>query len=26
VPVIGFENGKRVLLTDAMPTKIPYLK
>jgi branched-chain amino acid transport system substrate-binding protein len=26
VPVIGFAQGKRVLITDAMPTNIPYLK
>jgi branched-chain amino acid transport system substrate-binding protein len=26
VPVIGFSEGKRVLITDAMPTNIPYLK
>lgn len=26
VPVIGFSEGKRVLITDALPTNIPYLK
>lgn len=26
VPVIGFVDGKRVVLTDSMPTNIPYLK
>ena len=26
VPVIGFSEGKRTLITDAMPPNIPYLK
>lgn len=26
VPVIGFSGGKRVLITDAMPPNVPYLK
>jgi len=26
VPVIGFVDGKRVLLVDSMPSHIPYLK
>ena len=26
VPVIGFADGKRVVVTDSMPTIIPYLK
>ena len=26
VPVIGFADGKRNLITDSMPNNIPYLK